>query len=361
MFEYYTATIIVSVFAMIILIVNTTRSNTLTKEQKFLFRILFSIIAVAACCEWSGVLLDGTEGSLRLLHILIKTLELSISPCIAVVFAMIIKRVHTKMVMIVLVCHAVLEILSGIFGFIFYVDAGNYYYHGSFYAIYVCAYLLSLVYALCIVLVNMKHYQYSGAVQFFLIALLILTGAGIQLFNTSIRVTFGTLGVAASILYIVTLEMIQQTDGLTGLLNRRGFENCVAAEHDACVILFMDVDLFKKINDENGHEVGDKILKIIGRQLRRIYAPYGKCFRYGGDEFAVILRKKRDQVKQLNESFEEELAKEREEEKRVPDVSIGYASFDPKKHILLDIIKEADENMYHVKQAKKAKRKGGEA
>jgi diguanylate cyclase (GGDEF)-like protein len=353
MLKYYSAVIAICAFSMVVLIVNTFNSNTLTREQKELFRVLFSIIMVAAVCEWLGVILDGRPGHWRFIHIVVKTLEFSLSPCIAVVFTRIIQKMRMKLIFAVLIFHAVLEVLSGIFGFIFYVDANNNYYHGKFYVIYILAYLLSLVFALYNVLKGMKLYQYSGAKQFLMIAILILMGVVINLTDSSIRITFFTLGIASSMLYIVALEMIQQTDGLTGLLNRRGFDNSIAAEKDECVILFMDVDSFKMVNDVYGHDYGDYALRTIGGLMRKYYATYGKCFRYGGDEFAVIVTKRMNEVKKANDSFRDELAQIKAEDGKMPGVSIGYAAFDPKKDILTDVVKAADAKMYAIKRERK--------
>ncbi len=353
MLGYYTAAIAICSFAMLTLILNAHKSNTLTKEQKKLFEVLFLLIIVAAVCEWLGVILDGVPGRWRLVHIAVKVMELSIAPCVAVVFTLVIKKMRVKLILSVLAFHAFLEILSGIFGFIFYVDANNNYFHGPYYTIYILAYLLSMVFALYNVIAAMRIYQYNGALQFFMIAIMILIGVGISLYDSTIRITFVTLGMASSMLYITTLEMIQQTDGLTGLLNRRGFDNFIAAEEDACIVLFLDVDHFKQVNDNYGHDYGDHALKTVGSLMRKNYLSYGKCFRYGGDEFAAIITKKMDQVQEANDNFLNELATIQKFDEKMPGVSVGYANFDPKKDILTDVVKAADKKMYEIKAARK--------
>jgi diguanylate cyclase (GGDEF)-like protein len=84
-------------------------------------------------------------------------------------------------------------------------------------------------------------------------------------------------------------------DALTGLLNRRGFEERVAPELSRAVrentsvaLATFDIDYFKRINDEWGHEVGDRVLTRIGRLLARESRPTDVVARFGGEEFVVL-------------------------------------------------------------------------
>lgn len=86
------------------------------------------------------------------------------------------------------------------------------------------------------------------------------------------------------------------TDGLTGLLNRRAFEE-VLSQHlsvrpsDTAEIslLLIDLDFFKTMNDEFGHLAGDTVLRRVGGVLRRSVRSVDALARFGGDEFAVLL------------------------------------------------------------------------
>lgn len=85
-------------------------------------------------------------------------------------------------------------------------------------------------------------------------------------------------------------------DPLTGLKNRRSFltrvDELQAAEKPYCV-LFVDLDRFKPINDQYGHSIGDQVLREIGRRLQQASQAYCVA-RFGGDEFALLLRYKGD-------------------------------------------------------------------
>ncbi len=91
------------------------------------------------------------------------------------------------------------------------------------------------------------------------------------------------------------LTVLSQIDPLTGLGNRRALENSVAScQQDAdCIqgasLLMIDVDHFKVINDEHGHDEGDRILVELAHQLQRSIHEKDLAVRYGGEEFVIWL------------------------------------------------------------------------
>ena len=92
------------------------------------------------------------------------------------------------------------------------------------------------------------------------------------------------------------LQHLSQEDALTGLLNRRGFDNELRrvkalAERQGLGIgfLILDIDLFKQINDEYGHAAGDRVLKSCAKLLRSLLRASDLICRYGGDEILIAL------------------------------------------------------------------------
>jgi diguanylate cyclase (GGDEF)-like protein len=88
------------------------------------------------------------------------------------------------------------------------------------------------------------------------------------------------------------------TDGLTGLLNRRTFDDrfaelvATASRHrEPLAVAMLDIDRFKAINDELGHPAGDVALRLVADRIRRVLRLGDLAFRYGGEEFVVLLRK----------------------------------------------------------------------
>lgn len=93
------------------------------------------------------------------------------------------------------------------------------------------------------------------------------------------------------------LKIIASEDALTGLFNRRSFDEKILSEIAGCVsrgtpvsILIVDVDYFKKYNDNYGHPEGDRCLALLGDSLRKSLTRDNQIVaRYGGEEFALIL------------------------------------------------------------------------
>jgi diguanylate cyclase (GGDEF)-like protein/PAS domain S-box-containing protein len=89
------------------------------------------------------------------------------------------------------------------------------------------------------------------------------------------------------------LEWLSTIDDLTGLFNRRHFSDHVRArtggEDAALAIAIVDVDHFKRINDEHGHQVGDTVLREVAQRLRRSLRSSDVISRWGGEEFCVLL------------------------------------------------------------------------
>jgi diguanylate cyclase (GGDEF)-like protein len=87
-------------------------------------------------------------------------------------------------------------------------------------------------------------------------------------------------------------ERLALQDPLTGLPNRRRFNQLVedaVAGGRAAVIILMDLDRFKEVNDALGHDTGDALLRVLGPRLQRRLGPRGMVARLGGDEFAALL------------------------------------------------------------------------
>jgi two-component system, cell cycle response regulator len=92
------------------------------------------------------------------------------------------------------------------------------------------------------------------------------------------------------------VQRLAETDGLTGLANRRTFETTLERElsraarsGEPVTLVMVDVDHFKQLNDEHGHQAGDDVLKLVAEVLASACRDFDTAARYGGEEFAVIL------------------------------------------------------------------------
>jgi len=93
------------------------------------------------------------------------------------------------------------------------------------------------------------------------------------------------------------LHKMAQTDSLTGLLNRRAFEEILARElhrssHAArpLAVLLVDIDRFKNVNDTWGHQAGDEVIRRVALALRNSLRPADALSRFGGEEFMILIR-----------------------------------------------------------------------
>jgi len=96
--------------------------------------------------------------------------------------------------------------------------------------------------------------------------------------------------------YFQKQEDHARCDSLTGLFNRRIFQECLQDEinrvkryGNALSLVMLDIDHFKKCNDTYGHPVGDEIIKMVARCIRSLIRTTDRAFRYGGEEFAILL------------------------------------------------------------------------
>jgi len=95
---------------------------------------------------------------------------------------------------------------------------------------------------------------------------------------------------------VARIQQLSITDDCTGLYNARHLYDVLGRELDRCgrfglpvSLAFLDLDRFKLVNDMHGHLVGSETLACAGQRLRELSRKQDICFRYGGDEFAILM------------------------------------------------------------------------
>ena len=199
--------------------------------------------------EWFGVWMDGADPSLRTLHILVKTIELSTAPIITVLCSDLMTPLkHKKLIYTLIGVHAGLEVLSAFFGFIFSVDAQNVYHHETFYWVYVLAYASGVLLFIGQLLSESSHHY--GLYRALVIILPVFFFCGLFLqYGAGVRIMWACSAVDVLMVYILYSELTQKIDTLTHLLNRRSYESRLASLRGHAVIYYFDVDEFKSVND----------------------------------------------------------------------------------------------------------------
>ncbi len=177
------------------------------------------------------------------------------------------------------------------------------------------------------------------------------------------------LGLATVIAVFIVRAMQQQrelstSDALTGVLNRRFFDDYFANELERAdryrapvAVAMIDVDHFKRFNDTYGHAVGDRALRAVARALQRAIRRSDLVARYGGEEFVAVFRETRaeqafERVQAIRQAIEAEplLVARGAGPARVT-VSAGVASWPEDGLTAEDLIGRADARMFEAKKA----------
>ena len=182
----------------------------------------------------------------------------------------------------------------------------------------------------------------------------------VQFTQALISVMFAlNLMVAIAMDLIVELKRDANTDKLSGLLNRRGFEQEAAAVLSRChargvpaCLLIADLDHFKQINDNWGHAVGDRVISLFGQQIAAQMDENMVAGRIGGEEFAVIVSGVGlGGARQFAESLRSGLSGQtavKLPRGLAPTVSIGLCLSFPGTD-LYGLMRQADEALYNAK------------
>jgi diguanylate cyclase (GGDEF)-like protein/PAS domain S-box-containing protein len=158
---------------------------------------------------------------------------------------------------------------------------------------------------------------------------------------------------------LAQMEQLALLDSLTGLGNRRYLESIIHSRLEELRrndwhfgVLFIDIDDFKSINDRNGHEVGDRVIKMVGRTLDGSSRYFDIIGRWGGEEFIAVIANA--EAKELVEIGERMRAMVEHSMLNVPEylfvtVSIGGAQA-TKEDTIESLLRRADEKLYQAKK-----------
>jgi diguanylate cyclase (GGDEF)-like protein len=162
------------------------------------------------------------------------------------------------------------------------------------------------------------------------------------------------------------LTNLANTDPLTGLANRRYFMQQLrgklerpCAEAGCGWLLYLDLDGFKPVNDENGHDIGDEVLKVVAERIRGLVRGEDIAARIGGDEFVLLLADAGlgSDGFAVGRRAERALSMPMSIQDRTFQVgcSVGVVALEPGREAR-QILSEADAEMYRVKTAKRQQR-----
>ena len=152
------------------------------------------------------------------------------------------------------------------------------------------------------------------------------------------------------------LKITSRTDGLTKVLNRTAFMELMPMHLDRAQetgvpfsLIMLDIDHFKKINDNFGHQAGDMVLSRLGGLLLSTLRRDDLVGRYGGEEFIVFLLTPRKQAPLIAEKLRKKIAGHRFENLPEITISLGYTSYCQGDSVE-DLIRRADQALYNAKK-----------
>lgn len=163
------------------------------------------------------------------------------------------------------------------------------------------------------------------------------------------------------------LEVLSYRDELTNLYNPRSYQDHMEELSKKKLpygLIYIDLNDFKQVNDNYGHDTGNALLNIVAKRLQNSIREKDRAFRVGGDEFVVVIHGTQDR-----KFYESVIARMRENVAREvtigeielkASISAGYARCPEDGTKFEDVVKKADEAMYYNKRLLKAKRLAGQ-
>ncbi|MBE6105845.1 GGDEF domain-containing protein [Anaerovibrio lipolyticus] len=353
--SFYSTVVLITIVLSIIMIVHINNSNIVTHNARKGFCISFTIIIFVSFLEWLTYFANGNPLFPTWLHTLFSAIEFSLAPSLVVLWVYAIGNIkHSRIVIMFLLLHAVLEFSSIWTGAIYYIDEGNYYCRGEYYFIYIICYTIAIAVMFFEAYLFSRKYQNRNLSSLIAAFCSLFIGIVANTMDGDVKTAWLSVTTCCVLFYIYYIELVVQSDGLTRLLNRRSYENHLANLNYRTALIIFDIDKFKSVNDTYGHAYGDTVLKKISKTILRCYMSRGLCYRIGGDEFCVILNKNsfhnEATVLKLNNRFNTLLNELRRKEPSLPTVSVGYEIFNTENEVA-DIIHNADTMMYTNKNS----------
>lgn len=248
-------------------------------------------------------------------------------------------------------------------GWYYYIDGNNIYHRGPYYLVSFSITLALLIVSSLLTLIyrnEIKQKKYYSLIFFIFPPLISM---GLQYFFYGISLILHGIMISMLVLFLNIQNKDLSLDYLTQIYNRKKIESYLkkkiveANRGKKFAAMILDINHFKKINDQYGHDEGDRALQTVANLLRELVGSSGFVGRFGGDEFYVILDQDRKiqvdematKIKQGMIQFNKTSAKKYELE-----LSIGYAVYDYKESLSLEEFqKKIDGLMYVDKELKR--------
>lgn len=353
MFKFYTGLTYIALFTQIIMLLIISSDSLLSRRaQKGFFR-MFATFASLTFFEWFSIWLNSMGGAYGIVGSVILRIVFVFAPTIPILVAVTYSKLeHIKVIFGLFFINLVVQAMILFGGGYFYMSIRNLVQEGNLYLIFITVFVITLLIMCYYVYKTSRYYQTKNGFVLLLILVNLLAGFYVQSMLSGIFIFRVAATFSAIFLYMQYCSLINKIDPLTKVFNRRCYTNRINKLNKEAIILYVDVDKFKEVNDTRGHAFGDYCLKELGLFLKQIFGKSGVCFRIGGDEFCVILYKNLEDIEELTRNLRALIDERRRKEPELPELSVGYGCY--KKGMDIDmVIEEADQMMYAVKRTHK--------
>jgi diguanylate cyclase (GGDEF)-like protein len=271
-----------------------------------------------------------------------------------------IKRIHPFVAI-----PAVLIIIGCLINFVtpvfFVVDKFNIYQRTDLFIVPYAVTYSYLAYGVILIYLYRKKADKYLFLPVILFMIPIMIGSLLQFFFYGYSLVWLGVSIGLFFLFVNVQNEATYVDALSGLFNSQHLNNALLThgkKGDTAGIpagIMLDIDRFKSINDEFGHLVGDDAISKAGKILRRAVGEKGLSYRYGGDEFIILMYvNSQKEILDLIESIKTQAALFNESTKEPYKInfSFGYSTYDSKHESVDDFLKKIDAFMYKDKKRK---------
>ena len=301
--QYYYTISAISLLCVLASLLYLVELDLISKKANKRFRIMdYLIIGILFVDVLYKTLEADPNTDVNSLYV-VKAIELSLSPILPYLIFKVFKRNNTTFRRIqvaqeaIIVLTIILQVASLYGRFIFYINDEHKYARTPFTVIYIVGLILSVGLLIFAILSFSKRTQKANAWTLLGVCFMICAGFFMRL--VSIETNFAWLCISISMLiinmYYVSITL--RLDPLTQLLNRQVYNSLIEQINFSTLIIVIDANNFKSINDTFGHESGDRTLRSFAKCILKVYGEYAWCFRTGGDEYCVVF--KREAFKRL--------------------------------------------------------------
>ena len=285
---------ILAIFLLLFLEFLLRNNRLINKETTKHFLSVCNLTLLITVLEIGTVLFkNSTNSSLYFINILFNVLGFSLSPIVGLQVAVLYsKKIEKKKFILVIpyIINIFFNILSIFNGFIFHVTMENIYSRGPLFFIYVIVSIYSLFLFIYANYKDSLEYDKPERMYLTFLYVIIIFGFIIQINYSNMLLIWSCISISLFLYYIFLRELEFKFDALTGVRNRKNFDDRMQqlAKLGKGTIIVFDINKLKVVNDQYGHTIGDKYIKAAAKLIKRTFANIGITYRIGGDEFCVL-------------------------------------------------------------------------